>query len=114
MCTRAYDDVRFGVEGAFLRSYAGTNVAEFFAVVTETFFTRPVDLAERKPELYDVFATFYNQDPASRMRDFIVRNQEAALARLALNPPRIVVRTRPDRGDSGSVTVHDVLTSLHR
>ena len=29
---------------ALLRSYAGTNPGEFFAVATETFFTRPVDL----------------------------------------------------------------------
>jgi len=95
VCTRHYDDVRFGAEGSFLRPYAGTNVAEFFAVATETFFTRPLDLAERKPDLYDLFASFYNQDPASRLRTFIAANQEAAMARLALNPPRIIVRTRP-------------------
>lgn len=95
VCTRHYDDVRFGIDGAFLRSYAGTNVAEFFAVATETFFTRPVELAERKPELYEVFAAFYEQDPAERMRAFIAGNADAALVRLRLNPPRIVARSRP-------------------
>ena len=54
--------------GAILRSYAGTNAAEFFAVVTETFFTRPVDLAERKPELYDVFADVLQPGPGGRAR----------------------------------------------
>lgn len=99
VCTRHYDDVRFGEakdgSGAFLRSYAGTNVAEFFAVATETFFTRPIEMAERKPELYEVFAAFYRQDPAARLREFMDANAEAALARLAMNPPRIIVRSRP-------------------
>jgi Mlc titration factor MtfA (ptsG expression regulator) len=99
VCTRHYDDVRFGVakdgSSPFLRSYAGTNVAEFFAVATETFFTRPIELAERKPELYEVFAAFYRQDPAQRLREFVAANAQAALARMALNPPRIVVRSRP-------------------
>lgn len=97
VCTRHYDDVRFGVEGAFLRSYAGTNVAEFFAVATETFFTRPIELAARKPELYEVLAAFYRQDPAGRLREFMAANAEAALARLALTPIRIIARSRPDR-----------------
>jgi Mlc titration factor MtfA (ptsG expression regulator) len=101
VCTRHYDDVRFGGaedgSSAFLRSYAGTNVAEFFAVATETFFTRPIELAERKPELYEVFAAFYKQDPATRLREFIAANAQAALARLALTPIRIIARSRPDR-----------------
>ena len=101
VCTRHYDDVRFGGAkdgtSAFLRSYAGTNVAEFFAVATETFFTRPIELAERKPELYEVFAAFYRQDPAGRLRQFIAANAEAAIARLAIHPIRIIARSRPDR-----------------
>ena len=103
MCTRHYDDVRFGGAkdgtSAFLRSYAGTNVAEFFAVATETFFTRPIELAERKPELYEVFAAFYKQDPAGRLREFIAANAEAALARMAITPIRIVVRSPPGPDD---------------
>ena len=99
VCTRHYDDVRFGAakdgSSAFLRAYAGTNVAEFFAVATETFFTRPIELAERKPELYEVLAAFYEQDPADRLREFIAENQEAALPRLAFTPIRIIARSRP-------------------
>ena len=93
VCTQHYDDVRLGVPDAFLRAYAGTNVAEFFAVTTETFFARSVDFAERKPELYALFAAFYNQDPAARLRAFMATNEDAARARLALAPLRIVVRT---------------------
>jgi Mlc titration factor MtfA (ptsG expression regulator) len=45
--------------------YAGTNPSEFFAVVTETFFTRPGALRDHNTELYDAFADYYRQDPAS-------------------------------------------------
>ena len=93
VCTAHYDAVRDGDPEAFLRSYAGTNPGEFFAVATETFFTRPVDLAARHPDLYGVFAAFYRQDPArtgSRLRRaHRVRWSSAA------SPPRIVVRRRP-------------------
>ncbi len=95
VCTEHYEAVRFGMSGPVIRQYAGSNVGEFFAVATETFFTRAVELAEQKPDLYDVFAGFYKQDPAERMRRFIAANREEALARLALNPPRIIVRARP-------------------
>jgi len=94
VCTEHYEAVRFNMAGPLLRPYGGTNVGEFFAVATETFFTRPVELAEKKPDLYEVFAAFYRQDPAERMRAFLAANAEVALARLALNPPRIIVRAR--------------------
>ena len=51
-----------------LRPYAGTNAAEFFAVASETFFTRPLDVESLKPDLYDVLRAFYGQDPAARIR----------------------------------------------
>jgi Mlc titration factor MtfA (ptsG expression regulator) len=47
-----------------LDTYGATNPAEFFAVVTETFFERPCDLRARHPELYAAFKRFYCQDPA--------------------------------------------------
>ena len=49
-----------------LRSYAATNPAEFFAVVTEEFFERPVRLRSCHPALYAQMALFYQQDPAAR------------------------------------------------
>lgn len=65
VCTTAYDTVR--AEGSpVLRDYAGTNPAEFFAVATEVFFNRPVDLREHEPALYDELLSFYRQDPAAR------------------------------------------------
>ena len=67
VCTRAYDGVR-AVGSPVLRPYAGTNPAEFFAVATEVFFTRPVELAEHEPELYAELRAFYRQDPAPRVR----------------------------------------------
>ena len=45
--------------------YGATNRAEFFAVATEAFFTTPVQLRERLPELYAELSTFYRQDPAA-------------------------------------------------
>ncbi|NNF95995.1 MAG: hypothetical protein HKM94_03595, partial [Halobacteria archaeon] len=44
--------------------YAATNPAEFFAVVTETFFERPLKLKREKPELYEELRVFYRLDPA--------------------------------------------------
>jgi Mlc titration factor MtfA (ptsG expression regulator) len=70
VCTREYEAVRDGHDhgrgGGILRSYAGVNPAEFFAVATETLFTRPVLLRERHPDLYEVLTAFYRQDPARR------------------------------------------------
>ncbi|MCX6348946.1 MAG: zinc-dependent peptidase, partial [Candidatus Aureabacteria bacterium] len=48
----------------FLDEYGATNAAEFFAVVTESFFTQGRLLALRHPDLYDLFRRYYNQDPA--------------------------------------------------
>lgn len=92
VCTDHYEAVEAGEPGAFLRSYAGTNVGEFFAVATETFFTRPADLAERKPDLYGVFADFYRQDPAERVRRAVASSPGESPA----VPMRIVTR-RPTR-----------------
>ncbi len=45
--------------------YGSESPAEFFAVLTETFFERPDALRDRHPELYDLLARFYRQDPAA-------------------------------------------------
>jgi Mlc titration factor MtfA (ptsG expression regulator) len=85
VCTNHFEAVREGTGGRILRDYAGTNAAEFFAVATETFFTRPIELQAEKPDLYDVLAGFYRQDPAERWR-------RAAAATPVVSQPRIVVR----------------------
>jgi MtfA peptidase len=45
--------------------YGATNPAEFFAVLTETFFEQGAKLKRKHPELYAVLADFYRQDPAA-------------------------------------------------
>jgi hypothetical protein len=65
VCTREYQAIRRG-DDHLLRSYAGTDPGEFFAVATEMFFTKPAALAEQHPALYDVLREFYRQHPASR------------------------------------------------
>jgi Mlc titration factor MtfA (ptsG expression regulator) len=47
-------------------AYGATNPAEFFAVVTEAFFEKSLQLKSRHPELYEQMCSFYRQDPASR------------------------------------------------
>lgn len=44
--------------------YGAESPAEFFAVVTEAFFERPVQLSRRHPKLYEQLQLFYQQDPA--------------------------------------------------
>ncbi|MET0146403.1 MAG: M90 family metallopeptidase [Ilumatobacteraceae bacterium] len=68
VCTTEYAAVRRGEGGRSLRSYAGTNPGEFFAVATESFFTQPLVLQADKPELYEVLQRYYRQDPAARVR----------------------------------------------
>lgn len=67
-CTRVYGQVVEGRGGTALRSYAGVNPAEFFAVATEAFFDDPLALRHQQPDLYEVFADYYRQDPAARHR----------------------------------------------
>jgi Mlc titration factor MtfA (ptsG expression regulator) len=68
VCTAVYDDVRAGRAGELLDPYAGVNPGEFFAVATETFFDRPLELEVAHPDLYEVLHSFYRQDPAARAR----------------------------------------------
>ena len=50
-----------------LDAYGATNPAEFFAVATEAFFEKPVQLQRRHPALYEVLRGYYCQDTAERM-----------------------------------------------
>ena len=51
-------------EPTFLDSYAATIEADFFAVVTENFFSNPENMKHHHPKLYQVLQDFYRQDPA--------------------------------------------------
>ena len=46
--------------------YAAEHPAEFFAVMSEAFFTEPEHVRERYPALYTAFTALYRQDPAAR------------------------------------------------
>ncbi|MEY4767132.1 MAG: hypothetical protein RI907_3805 [Pseudomonadota bacterium] len=52
-------------EDTFLDPYAATAPAEFFAVISETFFETPVGLKQAHPHLYAELRAFYQVDPAS-------------------------------------------------
>jgi Mlc titration factor MtfA (ptsG expression regulator) len=49
-----------------VRAYAATNRAEYFAVLSELLFTRPLELRAQLPRVYARLADFYGQDPARR------------------------------------------------
>ncbi len=69
VCRAELDVVRDGTDRhPVLRPYAGVNEAEFFAVASEAFLNVPLALEAHNRELYDLLATYYGQDPASRAR----------------------------------------------
>ena len=49
-----------------VRAYGATNRAEYFAVISELFFTVPAALLDHLPRVYRLLADFYHQDPARR------------------------------------------------
>jgi Mlc titration factor MtfA (ptsG expression regulator) len=66
VCAAEFALMQRGEAGPLLDDYAATDPGEFFAVATEVFFDRPIAFREIKPELYEVLAGFYRQDPAAR------------------------------------------------
>jgi MtfA peptidase len=63
-----YDQLRRNTEQGrtdVLDEYGATNPAEFFAVATECFFEKPVQLRRKHPQLYEELKGYYRQDPAS-------------------------------------------------
>jgi MtfA peptidase len=63
---KLYDDVEHRRKTS-IDAYGATNAPEFFAVVVEQFFEKPVALARRHPELYGELAAFFHFDPAARI-----------------------------------------------
>lgn len=53
--------------GSVLDPYAASDPAEFFAVCSEAFFIRPVEVREEFPRVYEQLRAFYHQDPAQRL-----------------------------------------------
>jgi MtfA peptidase len=66
VCSAAFARLRRDVEAGWptsIDAYGATNEAEFFAVATESYFTRPAELRALEPELYAVLAAFYRIAP---------------------------------------------------
>jgi len=63
-----YDQLRRDTEQCrtdVIDAYGATNPAEFFAVATECFFEKPIQLRRKHPQLYEELKAYYRQDPAS-------------------------------------------------
>ena len=69
----AYDEFCAEVDrgtDTLIDPYASEQPAEFFAVLSETFFTLPRAVRSIYPELYAQLARFYKQDPAARLPQY--------------------------------------------
>lgn len=53
-------------EPTLLDDYGAEHESEFFAVATECFFLQPRQMQQQHAKLYQLFADYYGQDPASR------------------------------------------------
>lgn len=51
-----------------INPYGATSEAEFFAVVSEYFFEKPDQLAEKHPKLYEMLTKIFHQNPKRRFR----------------------------------------------
>ncbi|QYK02466.1 zinc-dependent peptidase [Shewanella psychrotolerans] len=52
-------------EFSIFNYYGATNPAEFFAVVTETFFEKPIEFSQLHPILYQQMSHFFKLDPVN-------------------------------------------------
>ncbi len=62
-----YENLRESGKKSVLDDYGGINPAEFFAVATECFFEKPVQMKKKHPELYDELRAFYHLDPEATL-----------------------------------------------
>ncbi len=65
--SKEYDSLLIRVEyraDSVIDAYGAVSPAEFFAVATESFFEKPLQMKQELPELYEQFKIFYNMDPA--------------------------------------------------
>lgn len=66
--SEAYTHLVFSLKNGrrpFIDPYGANNTAEFFAVATEHFFTRPRQLQRSQSALYAALRRFYRQDPST-------------------------------------------------
>ena len=67
-----------------LDQYGATNPAEFFAVATECFFEKPVQLKMKHAELYEELKLYFQQDPAQAVQEGV--RELRSLAKLGESP----------------------------
>lgn len=76
-------------DATLLNHYGATNRAEFFAVATECFFERSLEMRQKHADLYELLRKFYRHDPAA----WAPQRQRLAgrldRVRAARNTPRI-------------------------
>ncbi|HEY9650827.1 MAG TPA: M90 family metallopeptidase [Coleofasciculaceae cyanobacterium] len=59
-------DIQRGLP-TIIDEYGATDPAEFFAVATETFFEKPLQMQRQHPELYNILKHYYKLDPGGWM-----------------------------------------------
>jgi Mlc titration factor MtfA (ptsG expression regulator) len=96
---RLAEDADYG-RPTLLDPYGAESAPEFFACATETFFLRPAQLERRHPEVYELLAACYRQDPARRTVPPEVaataRGAEEEYSRQAVAECTAALRHRPD------------------
>jgi len=60
-----FERLQAGTHEGALDRYGAEHPAEFFAVATEAYFEKPLELRRLHPELYAELARFYRIDPTS-------------------------------------------------
>tara|TARA_B100001971_G_C18150277_1_gene515434 strand:- start:5 stop:826 length:822 start_codon:yes stop_codon:yes gene_type:complete len=68
VCSRVFTDLNIRIndgDKTLIDEYGATNPAEFFSVVTETFFEKPYYLKKKRPELYELFREYYRCNPVT-------------------------------------------------
>lgn len=66
--TKEFDSLQNRVESGtntVIDSYGAVSPPEFFAVATESFFDKPLQMKNKLPELYEQLKRFYDLDPAT-------------------------------------------------
>ncbi len=74
----AYEDFCRKIESGCeldIDEYAAESPAEFFAVLSETFFELPASVRELYPDVYAQLTHFYKQDPAARLATHEARTE---------------------------------------
>lgn len=66
---KEWEKMSRGQDYTYLRPYALTNEAEFFAVATESFFENPWEMRARSPRLYNALKEFFNLDTAEMLKE---------------------------------------------